>query len=85
MTIVIMQIICAKDHGGPKCPSIVPFEILYSKRPFEVASFEHFGLEWPFNMTALIVFTPKYPSEGDICPVNIYCPINECVLGKTCN
>ncbi len=34
--------------------------------PFEVASFEHFGLERPFNMAAMIVFTPKYPSEGDI-------------------
>ncbi len=27
--------------------------------PFEVASFEHFGLERPFNMAAMIVFTPN--------------------------
>ncbi len=37
--------------------------------PFEVASFEHFGLERPFNKAAVIVFTPKRPSEGDIYPV----------------
>ncbi len=61
-----MQRISAKDHGGPKCPSVVPFEILHSKGPFEVASFEHFGLEQPFNMAAMIVFTPRCPSEGDI-------------------
>ncbi len=63
---VIMEIISSKDHGSPKCPSVEPFEILHSKGPFEVASFEHFGLERPFNMTAMIVFTPKCPSEGDI-------------------
>ncbi len=57
-----MQKICAKDHGGPKWQSVVPFEILHSKGPFEVASFEHFGLVPPFNMAAMIVFT----SEGDI-------------------
>ncbi len=61
-----MQRICAKDHGSPKCPSVVPFEILHSEGPFEVASFEHFGLERPFNMVAMIVFTPKCLSEGDI-------------------
>ncbi len=61
-----MQRICAKDHGSPKCPSVVPFEILHSEGPFEVASFEHFGLELPFNMAAMSVFTPKCPSEGDI-------------------
>ncbi len=61
-----MQRICAKDHGGPTCPSVVPFEILQSEGPFEVANFEHFGLERHFNMAAMIVFTPKCPSEGDI-------------------
>ncbi len=61
-----MQRICAKDHESPKCPSVVPFEILHSEGPFEVARFEHFGLERPFNMAAMIVFTPKCPSEGDI-------------------
>ncbi len=61
-----MQIFCAKDHGSPKCPLVVPFEILHSEGPFEVASFEHLGLERPFNMAAMIVFTPKCPSEGDI-------------------
>ncbi len=40
-----MQRINAKDHGSPKCPSVVPFEILHSEGPFEVAYFEHFGLE----------------------------------------
>ncbi len=34
---------------GPKCPSVVPFKILHSEGPFEVASFEHFGLERPFH------------------------------------
>ncbi|ROI26832.1 Complement C1q-like protein 4 [Anabarilius grahami] len=33
--------------------------------PFEVGSFEHFGLERPFNMAAMIIFTLKCPSEGD--------------------
>ncbi len=54
-----MQKISAKDHGGPKCPSVVSFEILHSEGPFEVANFEHFGLERCFNMAAMIVFTPK--------------------------
>ncbi len=40
-----MQSICAKNHEGPKCPSVIPFKILHSEGPFEVASFEHFGLE----------------------------------------
>ncbi len=61
-----MQRISTKDHGGPKCPSVVPFEILHSEGPFEVANFEHFGLERHFNMAAMIVFTPKCPSEDDI-------------------
>ncbi len=62
---IIMQRICAKDHGSPKCPSVVPFEILHSEEPFEVARFEHFGLERPFNMAAFIIaFTLKCPSEG---------------------
>ncbi len=60
-----MQRISAKGHRGPKCPSVVPFEILHSKGPFEVANFEHFGLERHFNMAAMIVFTPKCPSEGE--------------------
>ncbi|ROL41221.1 Glycine cleavage system H protein, mitochondrial [Anabarilius grahami] len=34
------QLPCAKDHRGLKCPSVVPFEILHSEGPFEVASFE---------------------------------------------
>ncbi len=37
-----MQRICAKDHRGPKCPSVVPFEILHSEGPFEGVSFKHF-------------------------------------------
>ncbi len=54
-----MHRISAKDHGGPKCPSVVPFEILHSEGPFEVANYEHIGLERHFNMAAMIVFTPK--------------------------
>ncbi len=61
-----MQRISTKNHGGPKCPSVVPFEILRSEGPFEVANFEHLGLERHFNMAAMIVFTPKCPSEGDM-------------------
>ncbi len=61
-----MERISAKDHGSTKCPSVIPFEILNSEGPFEVASFEHFGLERPFNMAAMIVFTPKALSEGDV-------------------
>ncbi len=61
-----MQRISEKDHGSPKCPSVVPFGILHSEGPFEVANSEHFGLERHFNMAAMIVFTPKCPSEGDI-------------------
>ncbi len=45
-----MERICAKDYGSPKCPPVEPFKILNSEGPFEVASFEHFGLERPFNM-----------------------------------
>ncbi len=52
--------------GGPKCPSVVPFEIPDSEGPFEVASFEHFDWERHFNLVAMIVFTLKCPSEGDI-------------------
>ncbi len=60
---VILERISAKDHGEPKCPSVLPFEILHSEGPFEVDSFEHFCLKWPFNMAAMIVFTrrAKYP------------------------
>ncbi len=61
-----MQRFCPKDHGSPKCPSVVPLEILHSEGPFKVASFEHFSLERPFNMAAMIVFALKCPSEGDI-------------------
>ncbi len=61
-----MEKISAKDHGDPKCPSVVPFEILHSEGPFEVGNFEHFCLEQPFNMAAMIFFTSKCPSEGDI-------------------
>ncbi len=61
-----MQRISAKDHGSPKCPSFVPFEILNSEVPFEVANFEHVGLEQHFNMAFMIFFTPKCPLEGDI-------------------
>ncbi len=35
--VVIMERIFAKNHGGPKCTSVVPFEILHSEEPFEVA------------------------------------------------
>ncbi len=57
-----MQRISQKDHGGPKCPSDVPFEIFHSEGPFEVANFKHFGLERHFNMAAMIVFILKCPS-----------------------
>ncbi len=60
-----MERICTKDHGSPKCPSVVLFEILNSEGPFKVARFEHFGLERPFNMAAMIVLTRKCPSKGD--------------------
>ncbi len=52
-----MERISAKNHGGPKCQSVVPFQILHSEGQIEVASFEHFGFERPFNMSAMIVFT----------------------------
>ncbi len=61
-----MQRICAKDHGSAKCPSVVPFEMLHSEGPFEVASFEHFGLDDPSIWRPWLFFTPKCPSEGDI-------------------
>ncbi len=42
---VIMHGISAKDHGGPKCPSVVPFEILHSEGPFGVANWAlRFGM-----------------------------------------
>ncbi len=63
---IIMERISAKDHGDPKCPSVLPFEILRSEGPFEVGIFEHFCLERPFNMAVMIFFTSKCPSESDI-------------------
>ncbi len=39
------------------------------KGAFEVVNSEHFGLERHFNMPAMIVFTPKCPSKGDLYPV----------------
>lgn len=47
-------------HGDTKCPSVIPNKIFYSKGPW-VGSYEHFGLEWPFNMA-----TVKGTSEGNI-------------------
>lgn len=32
----------------------MPFKIIHSEGPFEVVSFEHFSLEQPFNMAAVI-------------------------------
>ncbi len=55
-----------RDHESPTCLLVVPFEILHSEGPFEVASFEHLGLERPFNMAAMLVFTQKCPSEGHL-------------------
>lgn len=57
------QINPAQRIMGTKCPSVVPFEILHSEGPFEVGSFEHFGLERHFNMAAMIVLMPKFLSE----------------------
>lgn len=56
----------AKNHGAVERPSVVPFKILYSEGAFEVASYEHFGLEQPFDMVAMTDLTPKCPLEGDI-------------------
>ncbi len=60
-----MQRISAKDHG---CQSVVPFEILHSEEPFEVANFEHFGLERYVHMAAMIVFTSEVPFGGRYIP-----------------
>jgi len=38
----------------------------FSEGPFEVASFEHFSFKRPFSMAAMIVFTLKCPSEGNV-------------------
>ncbi len=46
--------------------SVQQLYLSITEGPFEVASFEHFGLERHFNMAAMIVFSPKCPSEGDI-------------------
>ncbi len=68
-----------KESWGPKCPSVVPFEILN----FEEARFENFALEWPFNMAAMIVFTPKCPSEGDIfCLEHTICELHDRFIGR---
>ncbi len=60
-------------HGGPKCTSVVPFEILHSEGPFEVAVLStsvwndpSIWLNDPNGNMTVIVFTPKCPSEGDI-------------------
>ncbi len=80
-----MQRISAKDHEGPKCPSVVPFEILYSEGPFEVANFEHFGLERHFNMAAIIVFTLKCPSEGDMSHLERTASFPSCLIVSFCS
>ncbi len=36
--LIIIQRICAKYHGDSRCLSIVPFEILHSEGPIEVAN-----------------------------------------------
>ncbi len=40
--------------------------MLHSEGPFEVASFEHFSLEQPFSMAAMIVFSQKCLPEVDL-------------------
>ncbi len=50
--------------GGPKCPSVVPFEIPDSEGPFEVASFEHFDWEWHFNFHSEVPFGGRYIPFG---------------------
>lgn len=64
--VFIIEYICAYNHEGAKWPSDVPFKIRHFEEPFEVSSFEHFGLKGPLNMASMIVFTPKCPSEGKI-------------------
>ncbi len=60
--------------GARSVHQLHPSKSFILKGPFEVASFEHFGLERPFNMAAMIVFTQKCPSEGDISRL-------ECTMG----
>ncbi len=38
--------ISAKDHGGPKCPSVVPFKILHSEEPFELPVLSNDPSKW---------------------------------------
>lgn len=49
------------SHGSAKCPLVVPFEILHSEGPFEVAHLFGMTLQWPMAMT---VFTLKCPFGG---------------------
>lgn len=46
--------------------SIHPFEILYYKEPFEVASFEHCDLKQHLNMTAKISPILKCPTQAEL-------------------
>ncbi len=50
-----------KGSWGPEVTISCTLRILLSEGPFEVASFEHFGLERSFNMATIIVFTLKLP------------------------
>ncbi len=56
---VIMQIICAKDHGRPKCLSVVPFEILLPKGPLKWLVFSHFPSEGDISRLERTVWCKK--------------------------
>lgn len=54
---------------GAKCPLVVPFEILHSEVPLEVAIFEYFGLKQSFNMAAHDCFYSEVTFQKWIYPV----------------
>ncbi len=62
------QRISAEDHGSPKCPSVVPFEIVHSEGPFKVASFEHFGLGTTLQYGSPDCFHSEVPFRGRCTP-----------------
>ncbi len=55
--------------GARSVHQLYPSKSFILKGPFEVSSFEHFGLERPFNTAAMIVFPLKCPLDSDIYPV----------------
>ncbi len=59
------NILRKRNHGSKSVHQLYPSKSFITKA-FEAASFEHFGLKWPFYMAAMMVLTLKCPSWVDL-------------------